>query len=346
MGHDWRVIFLVEGQMQGSDCGSRSGRLCASEWVVMSESIAAISGLSLDRLVTLCAVAEAGSIAEASGGDANKQSQFSRQIGELEGWFGEALLERSSRPHRLNAAGRKLAASTRVYLRELEALRDQAAGKELRIVVGAGESLIQGLLLPASEKVRSRLAGVRFAFRNLASEDILSQLMAGEVNLGLLRSEEVGPALATSPVFTYDYEAWVPVTMNVAKGALKADALGAMPWAVLEGKGHFRRFLEKRALAQGVSLNIGVECSSYAQVASAVLSGKHAGFLPSFLRIEGQDETMVTRRKPEQALRYERSVVLAWLPRAVESRPGFGEVVKQFQRVLSAVGGVRVRREP
>lgn len=344
MEYDWRVIFLVESQMQGCDCGSRSGALCAREWVVMIESLASISGLSLDRLVTLCAVAEAGSIAEASGGDANKQSQFSRQIGELEEWFGAALLERSSRPHRLNAGGRRLAALTGFYLRELEALRDQAAGNELRIVVGAGESLIQGLLLPASEKVRSKQPGVRFAFRNLASEDVLSQLMAGEINLGLLRSEEAGAALATSPVLAYDYEAWVPVSMDRAKGVLKADELGAMSWAVLEGKGHFRRFLEKRALAQGVQLNIGVECSSYAQIASAVLSGKHAGFLPSFLRIDGLDETMVTRRKPEQALRYERSVVLAWLPRAVESRVGFGEVVKQFQRVLSAAGGVRVRR--
>ena len=307
----------------------------------MSESIASISGLSLDRLITLCSVAEAGSIAEASGGDANRQSQFSRQIGELEEWFGAALLERSSRPYRLNAAGRKLAASTRLYLRELEAFRDQASGKELRVVVGAGESLIQGLLLPASEKVRSKQARVRFAFRNLASDDVLSQLMTGEIDLGLLRGEEVSPALATSSPWVYDYEAWVPMSLNSAKGVIKVAELGAMPWAVLEGKGHFRRFLENRALAHGVSLNIGVECSSYAQIASAVLSGNHAGFLPSFYKIEGQDETMLMRRKPAQALRYERSVVLAWLPRLVESRLGFRNVLNRFHKIMSAAGGLR-----
>jgi DNA-binding transcriptional LysR family regulator len=334
------VATCQEGR-ESEFCRSRFKAFRVRGCVVMSESIASISGLSLDRLITLCSVAEAGSIAEAAGGDANRQSQFSRQIGELEGWFGTTLLERSSRPYRLNAVGRRLAASTRLYLRELEALREEAAGKELRVVVGAGESLIQGLLLPAGEKVRTKQAGVRFAFRNLASEDVLSQLMTGEIDLGFLRSEEVSPAFTTSSAWTYEYEAWVPFSLNSAKGVLKTADLGSMPWAVLEGKGHFRQFLENRALANKSPLNIGVECSSYAQIECAVLSGRYAGFLPSFHRVEGKAEAKLMRRRPEPALRYERTVVMAWLPRLVESRVGFGNVLHRFQKIMTAAGGLR-----
>lgn len=50
---------------------------------------------------------------------------------------------------------------------------------------------------------------MKFAFRNLTSEEVLSQLQIGEIDLGVLREEEVTPMLAVSPALTYDYEAWV-----------------------------------------------------------------------------------------------------------------------------------------
>jgi DNA-binding transcriptional LysR family regulator len=307
----------------------------------MIDSTITIAGLSLDRLLSLCQVAEAGSIGQAAGGDANRQSQFSRQISELESHFGIPLLERSRRPHRLNASGKRLAASTRLFLKDLEVFRTQATDGEWRMVIGAGESLIQGLLMPASEKVRQRNAKVKFAFRNLTSEKVLSQLQIGEIDLGVLREEEVTPMLATSPALTYDYEAWVPLALNRTVGVLRAVELGAMPWAVLEGKGHFRRFLRDASEAAGVRLNIGIECSSYSQIASAVGSGRYAGFLPSFHQMEAGGDNQFIQRKAEKGLRYQRSMVLAWLPRAVEWRPAFSDVVNQLQRAISAADGVK-----
>lgn len=334
----------VTGCQEGKGTGIRPrlpdspGASCLN---LMIESMAPFAGLSLDRLLTLCQVAEAGSIGQAAGGDANRQSQFSRQISELEAHFGIPLLERRTRPHRLTAAGSRLAASTRLFIKDLEVIRNQAENREWRVVIGAGESLIQGLLMPASEKVRQKLAQVRFAFRNLASEEVLSQLQMGEIDLGVLRAEEVTPALATSPALTYEYEAWVPKGLSGARGALRAEELGAMPWAVLEGRGHFRRFLRDRAKEAGVSLAVGVECSSYAQIASAVGSGKHAGFLPSFQKLDGAEQGAFVRRKPDKVLRYQRSMVLAWLPRSVELRPVFSELVAQYQRAMRGADGVR-----
>ena len=52
------------------------------------------SGLSLDRLKALVEVGAAGSIVKAADGDPVKQSQYSRQIKELEDFFRVKLLER------------------------------------------------------------------------------------------------------------------------------------------------------------------------------------------------------------------------------------------------------------
>ena len=50
----------------------------------MFEELFGKRGLSLDRLQTLCEIADKGSIGEATKGNTNRQTQFSRQVGELE----------------------------------------------------------------------------------------------------------------------------------------------------------------------------------------------------------------------------------------------------------------------
>ena len=56
-------------------------------------------GLSLDRLKNFCAVAEAGGIARVAGGDPAKQSLYSRQLRELEQFFGAELTRRARDKH-------------------------------------------------------------------------------------------------------------------------------------------------------------------------------------------------------------------------------------------------------
>lgn len=82
----------------------------------MSSELFGKAGLSLERLQTLCEVAEKGSIGQATKGDTNRQTQFSRQISELEKFFAVDLLDRTSRPHRLSEEGQELARLSRDYL--------------------------------------------------------------------------------------------------------------------------------------------------------------------------------------------------------------------------------------
>ena len=71
-------------------------------------------GLSLDRLNNFCRIAEAGGITKAAGGDPGKQSLYSRQIKELETFFGTELKVRRGRGIALTEAGNELAAKTAI----------------------------------------------------------------------------------------------------------------------------------------------------------------------------------------------------------------------------------------
>src|SRR5262245_24498737 len=111
-------------------------------------------GLSLDRLRAFLLVHEAGGIARAAPGQAVRQSQLSRQLKELETALGQVLFLRHGRRLAPTAAGQRLARG----VRELRWGLGQAAAAEgqVRVRLGAGDSVLCWLVLPALK----RLAGV------------------------------------------------------------------------------------------------------------------------------------------------------------------------------------------
>lgn len=74
-----------------------------------------LAGLSIERLKTFCLVAVEGSIVAAARDDATRQSQYSRQIKELEEAVGDKLFLRQGKKLLLTNAGRKLLLITEGY---------------------------------------------------------------------------------------------------------------------------------------------------------------------------------------------------------------------------------------
>ena len=75
---------------------------------IMFEDLFAMSGLSLERLKSFADIVAAGGISAAAGDDSNRQSQFSRQLKELERYFGVELIKRGRGPMKLTPAGEQL----------------------------------------------------------------------------------------------------------------------------------------------------------------------------------------------------------------------------------------------
>jgi DNA-binding transcriptional LysR family regulator len=299
----------------------------------MFRQLAHLSGLSLERLASLCEVAEAGSIGQASRGDANRQSLLSRQIAELEAVFGVALLARQSRPFRLTPEGRELAQAARQFFQSVDDLQRRAENTAQRVVIGAGETLIQWLLFPACEAMQKQTSGIVFAFKNLDSTRLVEGLQQGEVDVALIRKEEVTPSLMQAGDWRYAHVAFVPKTLSRTSTELKLAELARLPWAVLEGQGHFRQFLESKARAHGIKLHAALECSSYTQVAMAIQTGRYAGFLPEFAKGTAFEAgSTILQRQTEKELRYERTLTLAWREATVRSR----QVVEKLIPTLNA----------
>jgi len=302
----------------------------------MFRQLAHLSGFSLERLASLCEVAEAGSIGQASRGDANRQSLLSRQIAELEAVFGVALLARKSRPFRLTDQGKELAQAARLFFQSVDDLQKRVGNEAQRVIIGAGEALIQWLLFPVCEAVKSEIGGVVFTFKNLDSVRLVDGLQQGELDLALIRTGEIPPGLAHAGNWRYAYAPFVPKAVSRSSGELTVSDLGRLPWALLEGRGHFRQFLEGAVRQQGGEIHCTLECSSYTQVAMAIQTGKYAGFLPAFASSSAfASNAPVIQRPLVKALRYERSLTLAWRAANLRARPMLEKLVAETKKELS-----------
>lgn len=280
------------------------------------------NGLSLDRLHTFCVIAQAGSITSAAKGDPVRQSLYSRQLKELEQYFGIELVRRKGRGIEFTTFGHRLHAITRENLHMLSDFRKDCKGEPVELTIGAGDSLIQWLLLPRLDQVLSKLPNVRLNFLNLTTVEIASRLTEGTIDLGLLRDDAVEKPLKSAPLGVMGYSLFLPQALrNQKKGrGTGAALLNGLPLAILEGEGNFRRALGTFAKSHSIRIQAEVECSSFPLVARALVTGKLAAILPGMARAEleaiGAVEFPLNLMK-----RLDRKIGLAWNPRVCRIRP-------------------------
>src|SRR5437660_12263508 len=105
----------------------------------MSNSLFLRNGLSLERLDTLCEIAEKGLIGRAAQERGLKQSQFSKQLKDLESFFQTRLFDRKKKV--LTEAGVRLVALAQPFLNGLGKFSDELDGRRL-YAIGTGEALI------------------------------------------------------------------------------------------------------------------------------------------------------------------------------------------------------------
>jgi DNA-binding transcriptional LysR family regulator len=275
------------------------------------------SGLSLERLHTFCLVAGAGSVTRAAAGDPNAQSQFSRQIKELEEYFGTELVRRVGRGLVLTSSGKRLAIVAREHLAALADFRAECKNEPQRVTVAAGDSLMHWLLLPRLERLKKRLPCLAFVFLNLQSAEITKRLLEGTVDLGLVRDNRYSAPLKTASLGTMSHWLFVPTSSKH-----KADLgriFSEFPLATLEGSGRFRQQIEAVLREQNLTLNIKLEFSSFPLLASALRGQKMVAVLPSFAGGELAGSPVKEIRHPMLRC-LDRPIVLAWNVRMTRIR--------------------------
>ena len=298
----------------------------------MFENLKGQKGFSIDRLATLCHIAEAGSISAATGDNATQQSQYSRQIIELESFLGVDLLDRHSRPHKLNDAGRELSRICQNYLSVLDEFVGGWKGQRSRIVVGAGESQIEWLLIPGIlPKLRSALPGTSIIFQNRRTDAIIEELIGGEIDLGLVRKNALRGNLEALGDWPLEYRFFIPKKFRAKlETPVTMAQIARYPMAIMEGRGEFRSTLTHVAEEAGVELNLDTECSSSTQMALLVARKECCAVLPSFAT-SVLDGNSIDNFAVEGFEDLRRTLCIAYNPKRVELRP----IVEKAARIMA-----------
>jgi DNA-binding transcriptional LysR family regulator len=297
------------------------------DYPAMHERLFAQAGLSLERLRTFREIATAGGITAAAHNDPNRQSQFSRQLKELEKFFGVELIRRGRGPLRLTPAGTELHAVAGVALRGLEEFLASCGSQPLELSVGAGESLIQWWLLPRIPAPSILGKNVTLAFENLRNEDILSGLKTGVLDFGVLSRSVDDPKIESVPLGRMEFRLFVPETLCDQSKKPKASILDGLPLAQLTSASAITRTLEQEAKRKKLNLNIRFRFSSYPQLARAILNGQVAGVMPALAAAGMPAGTVRTVALPLLD-NLTREVQLAWSVPMSEVRPAIPRVAK------------------
>lgn len=289
------------------------------------------TGLSLDRLESFCLVAQAGGVTKAAKGDPARQSLFSRQVKELEEFFGTELIRRKGRGVVLTEAGQRLHLIAGDCFASLSDFKNDCKDRPVEIVIGTGESIIQWLIMPRLDDLRQRLPNVRLKLLNLPTAEAVKRLADGVIDFALVRTDAVKRPLQATPLGDLTYALFVPGSLRAATGQKsKLQDLSGIPLATLEGEGSFRNELASIAKREGHVLNIQVECSSFPLAARAVAKGNVAAILPSIAATDlveaGAQEVSVPFLK-----HFAREMCLASNARLIRIRP----VLQKVAHVLA-----------
>jgi len=275
-------------------------------------------GLSLERLATLCRVADAGGLSKAAAGDVSRLSQYSRQLKDLEAFFGVALTRRVGRTVVLTDTARELAGRVRGQFKELACFREAEGGDMPSFGIGASHSLLEWWLWPRLEALTRALpAGSRIRTTVMRSAELVQAVEEHALDFALVRADAVVRGLRSKPLVSLSYALFVPRSLVPPKSTGKG-IFAHLPLALATG-GQFRALIEASAARAGVELDIRLECPSFTLAARAVASGVYAGVLPDMAAVAFRNLPVTQLALPLPGIP-PRPVVLAWHPRTPESR--------------------------
>jgi DNA-binding transcriptional LysR family regulator len=301
----------------------------------MFDSLFSERGLSLDRLKVLIEVRDAGSIAQAAPGDTVRQSQYSRQLRELSEFFGCEVAQRRGKILKLTGQGERLAELAREQLRSLDDFRAECKQTSVAFTIGAGDSLIQWLVIPRLGKIIAEFPGTHFATTNLRTNEIVQQLTDCRLDFGIIRKNAMAPGLKSASLGVVSYVALVPEALARTKKKLSLrQTLAELPLATQTTDGQFTSGLRAIAKDTDVPLSPALACQSFPQTLAAVRSGQFWAIVPE-LAARDLPSGMAHRLHDAALAQLDREAMLAWNPRLVRVRPNAAKIAARLQQLLA-----------
>jgi DNA-binding transcriptional LysR family regulator len=281
----------------------------------MFEKLFAASGLSLDRLRSFLEVGAAGSIAKAAGGDPVRQSQYSRQIRELENFFCIKLIERHGKGTRLTANGKELARISRFFLLGLSNFQRGCLAEEQTFRIGASATFIQRFLMPLLSDSRIMRGKTRYVTEVTDADEIERRLHDLTLDFGVTQRATLSRPLQTMQLRKWKLNLWVPKLSHWTEASAR-QALKDRRIPLVLAKKELDGF-DLEALKQYESRLV---CDNFIEAMGALSAAGFATVLPDFLS-PGRSAKTFLRLKVPSIDSQSFQLVLAWNPRLLRLNP-------------------------
>lgn len=309
----------------------------------MYDELFSKAGLSLDRLRGFLAMAEAGGIAKAAPGDAVRQSQISRQIRELEEFFGTELTLRRGKSLVLTPAGNRLADLIRGQLQGLDDFRREEAGRPKVFVLGAGASLLEWLVTPRLAAFAGALGDAQLRTESHRSRALVEAVREGRVDFAVVRRDAIADPSKKNchPLLKLSFHLCVPRRL-LPKGATVEDLADisiwrTLPFAAGRDGGQLDQAIRAAMAKTGIDFRPGFECGSMLQVRQLLMQENCAAVMPN-LALEGLDERKILIAPFAPLAGYGRILVLHWNPRQMEMRGVTTSAIRACAQALREEG--------
>ena len=249
------------------------------------ERLFAVSGLSLDRLRTFMRVAEAGNLAKPALGDVTKQSQFSRQIKELEAFFGVALTRRVGRRIEITPEGNQLALIIRRQFRELDDFRESMAGRSVSVRLGSQGSVIDWLVVPRLAEIRKTLGSALVELEQMRSADVVRAVADGRLDFGIVREDAVPAEIKRWRLGPVGYALFAANAFCKGRSSVE-DVIQNAPVAELKSGGQFTERWQQWLKSKHLAPKVFARVSSFTDLARVVQAGHAAAVLPDLAAVD------------------------------------------------------------
>ncbi len=269
--------------------------------------------INADLLRTFLEVARSEHLGRAAEVLQADQSTVSRKITRLEDEVGVPLFERIGRSIRLSQAGRRFVPRAERLLNDL---RDAVADAEGAVSAETGQVHVGFLHTVGARWLPERLArflqsypGVRFILEEGTAAEVVSGVVAGDFDIGILGPPPNMSDLEIHPLFRERVAAVVPTTHRlVGRTSCTLEDLADEPLILPRSRSGLRRVIDDAFAAAGLTTRVAYEGDDFSIVQGLVEAGLGSTLLPMPLPAPSTRVRVIPLRDPPIA----RTMALIW----------------------------------
>ncbi|MDW5444660.1 LysR substrate-binding domain-containing protein [Polaromonas sp. SM01] len=236
-------------------------------------------------LKLVVAVADAGNVSRGAAACFLAPSSASLRIKHLEESLGAQLFTRNARGVSLTRAGQVMLEHCRRCFAELEQMHADlvpyADGVRAHVTLFANSSAIASFLPGDLELFLRSHPSVRVSLEERLSHDIVTAVVEGRADLGVVTWDDAHPELLFRPYREDELVVLAPVSLSIgSQGAVSLRECLDHPFVSMGSGSAIHTFIMSKAITLGQPMDVRIQVAGFPAVASLVKSGAGIGIVP------------------------------------------------------------------